>query len=425
MTLEAKQKKCFVLIGFGKKMDYLRGIEIDLDRTFHKIIKPVFKDLNFECIRAADIDHSGSIDEIIFTNIYNADFVVADISTLNANVLYELGVRHGVKKNTTIIIADSTMDYPFDLSHISIEKYNHGGGYIDVEDADDMKDRLYKKVTSLLTAQRNDSPFYQQLPHLEPPIPKYSRGFKDENSSTEKEESISDYLEAAESYMEAKNYKSAIETLLKARKLNYEVTRVIQKLAEATYKSQLPNPTEAFKEAWKILSELSPDRSYDPETRGLAGAIFKGLFNLTSNPLFLYRSMEHYNAGFAIHENYYNGINIAFLLLRKAIIDESADETRSTYAQLISQRLKVKKICQRIMNSNDWFSITKKNKIWTILTLAEVFVGEGNFEDEKICLEKANLIGVPESILAKYLNQKMQIIQYSEQLNTKLSNMQN
>src|SRR4051812_4881326 len=115
------QKTCFVIIGFGVKTDYATGREIDLDKTFKNIIEPAFTELDFVCYRASDIQHSGVIDVPMYENILKADFVVADLTTLNPNVLYELGIRHAVKKNTTIVISDKSLKYPFDLSHIIID----------------------------------------------------------------------------------------------------------------------------------------------------------------------------------------------------------------------------------------------------------------------------------------------------------------
>ena len=42
--------------------------------------------------------------------------MIADLSTLNANVFYELGVRHAQKPNTTVVIAESVLvqKIPFD-----------------------------------------------------------------------------------------------------------------------------------------------------------------------------------------------------------------------------------------------------------------------------------------------------------------------
>jgi len=53
--------------------------------------------------------------------------LVADISTLNANVLYELGVRHALKPHTTTIIAEYQIVNPFEVNHISMMSYKHLG----------------------------------------------------------------------------------------------------------------------------------------------------------------------------------------------------------------------------------------------------------------------------------------------------------
>ena len=121
----ATTKTCFVIIGFGPKPDPETGRIVDLDKTFENLIKPVFDDLKIECFRAKEIRHSGNIDEQMYDWIYKADIVVADISTHNANALYELGVRHALRPNTTIVISEDQTKYPFDLAHTVISTYEH------------------------------------------------------------------------------------------------------------------------------------------------------------------------------------------------------------------------------------------------------------------------------------------------------------
>src|SRR5688572_14057731 len=128
------QKTCFVIIGYGIKTDFATGRDINLDKTYANIIEPVFKELDFLCFRASDITHSGMIDLPMYENILKADFVIADLTTLNPNVLYELGIRHSVRKNTTLIISEKELKYPFDLSHIIIDQYEHLGKAIDFDE---------------------------------------------------------------------------------------------------------------------------------------------------------------------------------------------------------------------------------------------------------------------------------------------------
>ena len=58
----------------------------------------------------------------MYERLLDADVVVADLSTTNANAIYELGVRHALRPHTTIVMAETAFKFPFDLSHLSILK---------------------------------------------------------------------------------------------------------------------------------------------------------------------------------------------------------------------------------------------------------------------------------------------------------------
>ncbi len=124
-----RQLTCFVVTGFGNKTDYSTGRVLNLDMTYQQLVRPACDKVNVNCFRAIDANLSGSIDSIMYRWIYDADIVIADLSTLNANVFYELGVRHAQRPNTTIIIAESVLmqKIPFDLSSFVIHQYEHSG----------------------------------------------------------------------------------------------------------------------------------------------------------------------------------------------------------------------------------------------------------------------------------------------------------
>src|SRR6266853_1648935 len=125
---------CFVVMGFGKKTDFETGRVLDLDQSYHNLIKPAVEATGLKCIRADEIVHSGLIDVPMYEQLLKADVVVADVSTSNRNALYELGVRHALRPYTTIIVAEELMmkSPTFDLSHIVIRKYRHLGEDIGV-----------------------------------------------------------------------------------------------------------------------------------------------------------------------------------------------------------------------------------------------------------------------------------------------------
>src|SRR5580704_15630142 len=84
---------CFVIMGFGKKIDLATGRELDLDKTYQNIIKPAVTDAGYECERADEILHSGVIDVPMYDRLFGAELVVADLSTANLNAIFELGIR--------------------------------------------------------------------------------------------------------------------------------------------------------------------------------------------------------------------------------------------------------------------------------------------------------------------------------------------
>jgi hypothetical protein len=105
---------CFVVMGFNKKTDPNTGKVFDLDKSYKYIIKPAAKAAGFECVRADEIQHSGVIDVPMYERLLSADLVIADLSTLNANAFFELGVRYALKPRATICIAESGFKNPFD-----------------------------------------------------------------------------------------------------------------------------------------------------------------------------------------------------------------------------------------------------------------------------------------------------------------------
>jgi plasmid stabilization system protein ParE len=108
----------------------------------------------------------------VYQWLYQADMVIADLSTMNANVFYELGVRHAQKPNTTLVIAEKEMmgRIPFDLSHTVIHAYEHLGEEIAEAEAARFVDHLATTVAHLLeNPVDRDSPVYTHLRGMKPP----------------------------------------------------------------------------------------------------------------------------------------------------------------------------------------------------------------------------------------------------------------
>ncbi len=163
------EKRCFVVMGYGTKTDFATGRKLNLDKSYHALIKPVVESKGIACVRADEIPHSGPIDVPMYRELYTADIVVADISTSNLNAFYELGVRHALRPRTTIIISEDKLCAPFNTNHIKIEKYTHLGESIDYFEVLRFQKKLGEMIDYVLNDTVPDSPVYTFLDNLIPP----------------------------------------------------------------------------------------------------------------------------------------------------------------------------------------------------------------------------------------------------------------
>jgi hypothetical protein len=97
----------------------------DLTRIYQTIIKPTVEFMGLVCRRADDYKSSRAIIQDIWKAICEARIVIADLTDLNPNVMYELGIAHTVGKETILIYQRPEKDikFPFDLIHIRRIEY--------------------------------------------------------------------------------------------------------------------------------------------------------------------------------------------------------------------------------------------------------------------------------------------------------------
>ena len=158
-------------MGYGTRPDLSSGKKINLDRIYHEIIKPAVTESGFECIRGDEVLDSGLIDESMYYGILESDLVVADLTTLNPNAIYELGVRHGVRKNRTIIMMETGDKFFFDLNHNRTLTYTYVRNRKKfAEEAECVKIRLKAIIDSIVKENQVDSPLYKFIPALREPV---------------------------------------------------------------------------------------------------------------------------------------------------------------------------------------------------------------------------------------------------------------
>ena len=99
----------------------------DLTAIYQNIIKPTVesKSMGLVCRRADDYNTNRAIIQDIWKAICEAQIIIADLTELNPNVMYELGIAHTVGKETILIYQRRGNDikFPFDLAHIRRIEY--------------------------------------------------------------------------------------------------------------------------------------------------------------------------------------------------------------------------------------------------------------------------------------------------------------
>jgi hypothetical protein len=106
-------KTAFVLMPFGGHYDSYYGA----------VFKPGLEAAGYSVRRADDMTTPQPIIKDIQDAIVDADVILCEMSSRNANVFYELGLAHAVGK-PVILLADNIADVPFDLRHIRVVVYD-------------------------------------------------------------------------------------------------------------------------------------------------------------------------------------------------------------------------------------------------------------------------------------------------------------
>lgn len=410
--------KCFVIIGYGKKPSYAndKKRELDLDQTYKLLIKPVFDELNIECYRAVDKNLTGSIDKLMLREIRDADIALADISTLNANVMWELGVRHALKPRHTIMICEKEQmnAVPFDVKSFVIYDYAHTEHGIPYTEVERFREKLKEVVQGILARDPNevDSPVFT---FLEDELELRERAFSESDSPNEDgEDSFASIIDKAENAKKNNEFKKALEFLDKAKHmalrnmtLNDNLSFIIARQALCTYKSKQPDELQALYDANKILEELRPMQTQDTEVLGLSGAINKRIHEITGDMESFDLAISFYERGFFLKRDYYNGINVAYMLYKKASILKEQDKPwQETKLEADYIRNSVVKIVGEIEKESDFSK--REDALWVLLTAAEAYNYKG---DEK----KTQDYEKQAATLAEQKNDQFDIGSYQEQ----------
>jgi tetratricopeptide (TPR) repeat protein len=242
--------RVFIVRPFGAKQG------IDFDGVEKKLIEPVLSELRLPAGTTAQFVYSGNIRVDMMQELLVADLVIADISIHNANVFYELGVRHALRDRATILLRArmQEVEVPFDLR---TERYL----VYDANEPEASRAALRATIEATLEKRITDSPVFQLLPHIAPndvatliPLPR----------------------ELREAVTIAKSNQDSGQLALLAREVQSASWRVqaYWLIGKALFE------LKAYKAALGVYHALLPERPDDPEANLRLATLYERLRDL-------------------------------------------------------------------------------------------------------------------------------------------------
>jgi len=332
---------CFILMPFNKKKD-ATGREIDFDAVYERLIAPAVRDAGMEPLRADEERTGGIIHKPMFERLILCEYAVADLTAANANVFYELGVRHAVKPHTTVLLfAQGSGQLPFDVSQLRAIPYGISPAGLPTDEA-----KYRGLLTERLKEARNaaiDSPLFQlvdnypQVGHAKTDIfrdlVEYSKRMKEQLAQARKagidavkqvEAEMGNIVDCESgvvidlflSYRAVKGWNEMIALVQKMSPLLAATVMVQEQLGLAL------NRAGSGEEAERVLLELIARRGPSSETYGILGRVYKDRWEeaLNSGSAILARGLlvkavDAYLKGFeADWRDAYPGINAVTLM---------------------------------------------------------------------------------------------------------------
>lgn len=158
MTNETKpegkitRRTCFIISPLGADDSETRR---KADGLINAVLKPVLKELDFETIAPHEIDTPGSITQQVIHHLLTDDLVIANLTELNPNVMYELAVRHA-KRLPIVCVIEKGTKLPFDIATERTIFYDN-----DMAGVEALKPRLSKTVIEATSDKEPDNPIYR------------------------------------------------------------------------------------------------------------------------------------------------------------------------------------------------------------------------------------------------------------------------
>jgi tetratricopeptide (TPR) repeat protein len=452
---------CFVITSFDKKDNIIdlkskyinhRSDEvqrIDFDMIYNDLVKPAIIKAGLEPLIENQEATFGLIHKTMYEKIILCEFCVADLTNLNPNVYYELGMRYAVKPFTTIpIIASSHFPLPFDIGSNRIFAYQVESNFNLADKQNDI-DKLAAILKNAKINRSTDSPLYDMINgiefqnsvahektdvfrekvHYNEKIKDdlaYARAKTTDKKDKEKEVRIEAIDEIVEKYRPLENIETAvlIDIMISYRNIEafVQMQKFIEQLPRYVFETVMVQEQYAFilnrnggkakpvdevmiNKAEAVLRKLEKQGKASSESYGIWGRIYKDKFdraykanNTDEAKIHLENALKYYEKGFESDpRDAYPGINYVTCL---ELLGEKEKALRLVPAVEYSVKAKMKR---------------KSPDYWDFATLLELAVIENKLDEAEKLFHKAKSLATESWMFGTTKNNLQLIINFRKE----------
>lgn len=347
-------RTCYVSAPFGvKEVLHAAGhrVAVDFDRIYREAILPAVSEAGLAGIRGDEFEMRGVVLRSVLAGVLGSEVMIADLTGGSPSVLYELGVRHALRRDVTVVIQAAGTAVPYYLANHRILVYDLGAdGTLDGDAAERLRWMLGSVLRSSRAGVACDSPIYEYFPDLRVDVPEEAaagirpsyprraarmgevppppRGSEDAARAVEEAvRSTPDlapraHVDVLRRYRDASAWNDLIryaEGLPEELALTPEV---MQALALALNRRNEPGDQDR---AIMLMEHYVSETGGDADSYGILGRIYKDRYvqhrhagEREAAEHNLAAAIRHYRDGFARHPaDYYPGVNLVTLLLQQ------------------------------------------------------------------------------------------------------------